>query len=121
MAASIMPFFIVVGEFFNGIIQPQSLMPAVWAYTAYYVSPFTYWISGLVSMILTPVAVTCTDSELITFDAPANSTCGEYAFDWLSTTTGYLANPDASSSCGYCQYTGGADVSFKYTMHKGGH
>ena len=50
MAASLMPFFIVMCEFFNGVLQPQRLMPAVWAYTMYYVAPFTYWIQGMVAM-----------------------------------------------------------------------
>jgi ABC-type multidrug transport system permease subunit len=112
MAASIMPFFLVMCEFFNGVLQPQSLMPAIWAYTIYYVGPFTYWITGIADIILTPISVKCLDSELIRFDAPPNTTCGEYASDWLSGTTGYLSNPDATSSCGYCQYEGGRDVSF---------
>ncbi|KAF5004030.1 hypothetical protein FDECE_9443 [Fusarium decemcellulare] len=110
MAANIMPFFIVMCEFFNGILQPQSLMPNVWAYTMYYVSPFTYWISGIVAMVLSPTAVECLDSELISFRSPSNTTCGEYAQDWLSSTTGYLFDPDAIGTCGYCQYATGKDV-----------
>ncbi|KAF4459467.1 ABC multidrug transporter [Fusarium albosuccineum] len=109
MAANIMPFFIVMCEFFNGVLQPQSLMPDVWAYTMYYVSPFTYWISGIIAMVLSPTSVKCLDSELISFRSPSNTTCGEYAQDWLSSTTGYLSDPDAIGTCGYCQYATGKD------------
>ena len=109
MAANIMPFFVVMCEFFNGVLQPKELMPAVWRYTMYYIGPFTYWISGIATMVLTGVSVTCTDSELIRFDPPSNTTCGAYAEDWLSGSKGYLANPEATSSCGYCQYSVGED------------
>ncbi|KAH6950983.1 ABC-2 type transporter-domain-containing protein [Fusarium avenaceum] len=109
MAANIMPFFVIAAELFNGILQPASLMPDVWHYTLYYVGPFTYWISGIVAIILPRIAVQCADSELIRFDAPSNSTCGTYAQDWLDTTKGYLANPDATSDCGYCQYASGEE------------
>jgi hypothetical protein len=110
MAANIMPFFIIMCEFFNGIPQPQALMPAIWAYTIYYVGPFTYWISGVVSMILTPLDARCADSELVHFEVPPNTTCAEYAGEWLSNTTGYLVDPAAFGSCGYCQYATGEEV-----------
>ncbi|KAH7174068.1 P-loop containing nucleoside triphosphate hydrolase protein [Fusarium flagelliforme] len=109
MAANIMPFFVIAAELFNGILQPASLMPAVWRFTLYYVGPFTYWISGTLAIILPRITVQCADSELIRFDAPPNWTCEAYAQDWLDTTKGYLANPDASSDCGYCQYASGEE------------
>lgn len=111
MAASIMPFFLVMCEFFNGVLQPQSLMPAIWAYTMYYIGPFTYWISGILAMILPGLTVECLDSELIRFQAPSGVTCGEYAQDWLlATSSGYLADNNATGECGYCQYAAGDEV-----------
>lgn len=112
MAASIMPLFVIVCEFFNGVLQPRALMPSVWAYTIYYIGPFTYWISGIAATVLPVVKITCADSEIVRFQAPGGSTCGDYAGDWLQSTKGYLVNPDATSDCGYCQYTDGEDVSF---------
>lgn len=111
MAASLMPFFVMICEFFNGIVQPRALMPAVWAYTMYYISPFTYWVSGIAAIILPTIEVTCSESEFTRFEPPSNSTCGEYANDWLRGTKGYLENPDATSDCGYCQYADGDAVS----------
>ncbi|KAL6918761.1 hypothetical protein FSHL1_002757 [Fusarium sambucinum] len=117
MAANIMPFFVIAAELFNGILQPASLMPDVWHYTLYYLGPFTYWISGTVAIILPRIAVQCADSELIRFNAPSNSTCGAYAQDWLDTTKGYLANPDATSDCGYCQYASGEEYLSTLQVH----
>lgn len=113
MAASVMPFFIVMCEFFTGVLQPQALMPAVWAYTMYYIGPFTYWIRGVLAVILPGLAVRCLDSELIRFSVPGGMTCGEYAQDWIAGpgVSGYLADQAASGECGYCQFAAGDEVS----------
>lgn len=111
MAASIMPLFVIVCEFFNGVLQPRELMPAVWAYTIYYIGPFTYWISGIASMVIPVVHISCKESELTHFQTPDGSTCMQYAGDWLSGSKGYLVNPDDTSDCGYCQYSDGEEVS----------
>ncbi|PGH26822.1 hypothetical protein AJ80_01401 [Polytolypa hystricis UAMH7299] len=104
MAANLMPFFLIMCELFNGVLRPQDEMPRVWAYTMYYIAPFTYWIGGILSMVLAGVPVTCEPSELTTFHAPPNQTCGEYSAAWLSSNPGYLANPNDMSSCQYCPY-----------------
>ena len=121
MAASVMPFFVMICEFFNGIVQPRALMPAVWAYTMYYISPFTYWVSGIAAIVLPTIEVTCSESEFTRFEPPSNSTCGEYANDWLKGTEGCLENPDAMSDCGYCQYADGDAVSLSPTCADDGY
>lgn len=58
VAATLMPFFIIMCELFTGILRPQSQMPAVWKYTMYYVTPFTYWIGGVLTSVLRGIPVT---------------------------------------------------------------
>lgn len=112
IAATLMPFFIIMCELFNGILQPHSQMPAFWKYTMYYVTPFTYWIGGVLTSVLRGTEVVCTQSELTIFGSPSNVTCGEYAGTWLeSKGVGYLSNPDGTGECGYCEYSHGDDVS----------
>lgn len=107
-----MPFFICVCELFNGILQPHEQMPTFWKYTMYYMTPFTYWIGGVLSAILKGTPVTCTQDELAVFRSPSNMTCAEYAGPWLSEKgRGYLSNPDEYGLCGYCEYSYGDDVS----------
>lgn len=112
IAATLMPFFIIMCELFNGILRPQSQMPAFWKYTMYYITPFTYWIGGVLTSVLRGTAVVCSQTELTIFESPPNTTCSEYAGPWLDAKgVGYLSNPDGMGECGYCEYSFGDDVS----------
>lgn len=78
----------------------------------YYITPFTYWIGGVLTSVLRGMPVTCDESELAFFRSPPNQTCEDYAGPWLeSKGVGYLSNPDSYGLCGYCEYSYGDDVS----------
>ncbi|KAL2819862.1 ABC-2 type transporter-domain-containing protein [Aspergillus cavernicola] len=110
VAATLMPFFIIMCELFNGILQPHSNMPAFWGYTMYYATPFTYWIGGVLTSVLRGMPVICDESELTVFQSPPNMTCNEYAGSWLADKgVGYLSNPEGLGECGYCEYSYGDD------------
>ncbi|KAJ5112048.1 hypothetical protein N7532_000093 [Penicillium argentinense] len=110
VAATLMPFFIIMCELFNGILRPHEQMPAFWKYTMYYITPFTYWIGGVLAAVLGGTEVICSASELTLFQSPPDMTCAQYAGDWLKQKgVGYLDNPDASGVCGYCEYSRGDD------------
>ncbi|KAL4733959.1 ABC-2 type transporter-domain-containing protein [Aspergillus similis] len=110
VAATLMPFFIIMCETMNGILQPHKNMPVFWAYTMYYITPFTYWIGGVLTSVLRGVPVICDEDELTVFQSPPNITCSDYAGPWLAKKgVGYLSNPDGSGDCGYCEYSYGDD------------
>jgi ABC-type multidrug transport system permease subunit len=114
-----MPFFIIMCELFNGILRPHQQMPAFWKYTMYYITPFTYWIGGVLSAVLRGTPVVCKESELTLFQSPPNMTCGEYAASWLSSTSfGYLSNSESTGICGYCEYSYGDDVRFDLKLSR---
>ncbi len=54
------------------------------------------------STSISGVAVTCSDSELVTFDPPPNQTCREYLASYLTSTTVRLLNPEARLRCEVC-------------------
>lgn len=107
-----MPFLVIMCELFNGILRPHDQMPVVWEYTMYYITPFTYWIGGILSTTLSGQPVVCSEADLNYFNAPPGQTCAQYAGEWIQGTTGYLANGSATGSCGYCQYEFGDEVSY---------
>ncbi|KAJ2665525.1 ATP-binding cassette transporter snq2 [Coemansia sp. RSA 1199] len=104
MAAMLSPVCTTVFALYCGILVPYSLLPGVWRYTLYWLSPYRYWLESIVSNELHSAPVRCRANELFVFDPPANTTCLEYAGKWVSQATGYLQNPDATLACNYCQF-----------------
>ena len=70
------------------------------------VSPFTYWIGGIVATELHGRTVTCSERETNVFDPPPQMSCGQYLASLASKLPGdlpgVLQNPDATSDCRYC-------------------
>jgi ATP-binding cassette, subfamily G (WHITE), member 2, SNQ2 len=104
ISSLINPFIIVLFSLFCGVTIPAPSMPAFWRAWMYQLDPFTRLIGGMMSTELHDLNVTCTPSELAIFQPPSGETCGQYAQAFLGTAIGYLANPEASVDCGYCQF-----------------
>ena len=68
----------------------------------YRLSPFTYWVSAVLSTGLANVDVTCNSDEIVRINPPSNQSCQEYLGDLVSSAGGYLVDQDATSECGYC-------------------
>ncbi|KAF2442952.1 hypothetical protein P171DRAFT_433323 [Karstenula rhodostoma CBS 690.94] len=91
---------------FNGVLQAPSSLPGFWIFM-YRVSPFTYWIGGIVSTLLHDREVICTETETSRFNPPSGQTCQAYLADYLQTAPGLLQNPDATTDCRYCPIRNG--------------
>lgn len=82
----------------------------------YRISPFTYWIGGIVGTELHGRQITCSTSEANIFNPPQGMTCGQYLQPLLEQAPGTLQNPDATSQCRYCgvsnadQLLAGSDI-----------
>jgi ATP-binding cassette subfamily G (WHITE) protein 2 (SNQ2) len=104
-AAVITGLFVSFMISFCGVVQPLSLMPQFWTFM-YKVSPLTYIIQTLMALVLHNKAVVCGEDEYSFFNPPQGMTCSEYAQPFIDETQrGYLKNPEATSNCGYCQYS----------------
>lgn len=80
----------------------------------YRANPFTYVCESLLGTSLANAPVVCAAKELVEFNAPSNSTCGEYMTTFLEAAGGYLVDGDAN----VCQYCSMADTnSFLETIH----
>lgn len=66
-------------------------------------SPFTYWVSGIVSTQLEGKPVDCSTNEVSRFPPPAGQTCAEYLAPYLRLAPGKLLNPESTTECNYCQ------------------
>ncbi|KAF1938793.1 ABC transporter CDR4 [Clathrospora elynae] len=86
---------------FCGVLAQPSEFPRFWIFM-YRLSPFTYLVSGMLSVGLANNKVQCAQNELIAFDPPQGSTCGEYISDYRAASGGYMSNPNATSGCEFC-------------------
>ncbi|CAI4734849.1 CCQ_1a_G0046980.mRNA.1.CDS.1 [Saccharomyces cerevisiae] len=88
---------------FCGAVQPASLMPGFWTFM-WKLSPYTYFLQNLVGLLMHDKPVRCSKKELSLFNPPVGQTCGEFTKPFFEFGTGYIANPDATADCAYCQY-----------------
>lgn len=100
-AASIVTLLLLLCLTFCGVLQTPSAFPGFWIFM-YRVSPFTYWVSGIVSTQLHGRAIDCSESETSIFNPPTGMTCGDYMEAYLTAAPGVLQNPSDIESCRYC-------------------
>jgi ATP-binding cassette subfamily G (WHITE) protein 2 (PDR) len=100
-AAAIVTLLFAMSLVFNGVMQSPDALPGFWIFM-YRVSPFTYWIGGIVSAQLHGKEIVCSQAELSVFQPPAGQTCGQYLAAYLQAAPGTLQNPTATSDCAYC-------------------
>ncbi|KAG9235635.1 ABC-2 type transporter-domain-containing protein [Amylocarpus encephaloides] len=108
--SNILPLFFVMFGLFNGVAQPYSQLSSIWKYWMYYTIPSQYWISGVLAATLPNIPIRCAPEEAAYFNPPPGQTCSSYASAFVTQIgQGYLTNPDATSDCGFCQYSSGAN------------
>lgn len=66
------------------------------------VSPFTYFVSSVLSTGLTGTLVECSSIEWLTVSPPDGQTCGRYLDPYIQAVKGKLLNPEASVDCKIC-------------------
>jgi len=100
------PVMITFG-LFCGVTIPRPAMPLFWRSWLNPLDPMTRLVSGMLSTELHNFTVQCAPNELAIFNPPSGQTCGQYAATFLQTAIGYISNPNATSDCGYCEFSVG--------------
>lgn len=114
-AASIVVLLTMMSTIFSGVLQTRVALPGFWVFM-YYVSPFTYWIAGIVATVLHGRPVHCSPAETLTFDPPPGMSCAEYLAPLAGQSRGTLQNPLDRAACRFCafdvadQYLAGVDI-----------
>ncbi|KAK8017797.1 hypothetical protein PG993_014123 [Apiospora rasikravindrae] len=105
-AGAIVTLLVMMSLMFCGVLQSPANLEATgfWIFM-YRLSPFTYWVGGIVATELHGRAVECAPSEMSVFSPPSGQTCSEYLEKYLSVAPGKLQNPDATADCNYCSLT----------------
>ena len=110
-ASLVNPAIITILVGFCGVLVPYSQIQEFWRYWIYYLDPFNYLISSMLTFTTYGVEVECANHEFALFDTPNGETCLEYLSTYLAGmgSRTNLVNPDATSGCKVCQYRRGSD------------
>ncbi|KAF2204557.1 ABC multidrug transporter-like protein [Delitschia confertaspora ATCC 74209] len=103
-ASGIVSLLTLMSILFNGVLQSPGNLPGFWIFM-YRVSPFTYWVGGMVATMLGGRPVECNRREVSVFDPPSGQTCGQYLERFARMAKGRIQNPNATESCRYCSMT----------------
>lgn len=69
----------------------------------YRVSPFTYFVSAVLSVGLAQTDVNCSSMELLTLSPPTpGGTCRSFLYNYTTYAGGRIINPDATANCQFC-------------------
>ncbi|KAI9502704.1 ABC-2 type transporter-domain-containing protein [Coemansia spiralis] len=104
VAAMLNPIFTAMIILFCGVTIPYGQMPKFWRSWMYWLSPYHYYVEGVITNDLHGSKVVCRSSEFFTFEPPNGQTCNDYAGKWVESAIGYINNPDDTSRCQYCSY-----------------
>ncbi|KAJ5543796.1 CDR ABC transporter [Penicillium frequentans] len=86
---------------FCGILVKKVSLPGSWTFM-YYVSPFTWLASGLLSTGVANTKIVCASNEYVKFLPPAGQSCGSYMASYISSFGGYLIDPNNTQHCEFC-------------------
>ncbi|KAF1997403.1 putative multidrug resistance ABC transporter [Amniculicola lignicola CBS 123094] len=86
---------------FCGVLASPTQLPGFWIFM-YRVSPFTYMISGMLSVGVANTKVICADNEYLRFQPADGQNCGVYMQAYKDALGGYSRDPNATSDCEYC-------------------
>jgi ABC-type multidrug transport system permease subunit len=82
-AALVNPLVISFLVLFCGVFVPYDQLNVFWRYWLYYLNPFNYVVSGILTFGIWDAKVTCNEDEFAYFD-PTNGTCAEYLSDYMA-------------------------------------
>ncbi|GME70519.1 unnamed protein product [Ambrosiozyma monospora] len=80
---------------FNGVLYYPT---GFWKFM-YRLSPFTYWVAGILSAGIGDTKVHCAEKEFVRIQPPEGQTCGEYMQPYIGSVGGYLRD---GAACDYC-------------------
>ncbi|KAF2420355.1 hypothetical protein EJ08DRAFT_673206 [Tothia fuscella] len=101
----ILTILFIMMYIFCGILTSPTELPGFWQFM-YRVNPLTYIVEGFLGTSLANAPMRCAPEEIIRFQSPNRSTCGEYLQRYIDSNGGAVLNPDVSGAqCEFCPIT----------------
>ncbi|KAK7397865.1 Multidrug resistance protein [Neonectria punicea] len=86
---------------FCGVLATSDSLPRFWIFM-YRVSPFSYLVSGMLSVAVANIDVVCASNEILSFAPPDNQTCIQFMGDYIDAVGGYLVDEANRTMCEFC-------------------
>ncbi|KAJ2907956.1 ATP-binding cassette transporter snq2, partial [Coemansia aciculifera] len=107
VASMLNPIFTSMMMLFCGVTITYSQMPRFWRSWMYWLSPYHYFIEGVIVNELHDTPIVCKPREFFSFTPAAGQSCQQFAGSFIASSRGYLDDPASTGSCGYCMYRTG--------------
>lgn len=115
VASLLVPLFFQLITRFAGAFVPPADLPSFWRAWMYPLTPFRYFLKGMLGLVVHEVPVQCAREELAVFCRPEGLAsgllgCQALAGDWVqSVGMGYLVDlaEEDEGLCGYCRFENG--------------
>lgn len=98
IGAQIATIFYATAFDYSGVLRYPS---GFWKFI-YRASPFSYYTSAMLAAVIGDTNIVCSPTELLSFTAPSNSTCGTYMQPYIAANGGYLTDPNSMTNCNFC-------------------
>jgi len=85
---------------FCGVLVQSANLPRFWIFM-YRVSPFTYFVEGILGTAVANAPAQCSSTELVRV-IPPQGTCQDYLGAYQSFAGGTLINPQSTTECEFC-------------------
>ncbi|EEH39177.2 ABC transporter CDR4 [Paracoccidioides lutzii Pb01] len=100
-AGNVLQFLFSMTLIFCGVLATSDTMPRFWIFM-YRISPFTYFVSSVLSTGVAGADVQCSSIEVLKVHPPQGRTCLQYFQPFMSLAGGRLINPDSTDVCEFC-------------------
>ncbi|KAL8673294.1 MAG: hypothetical protein Q9168_002292 [Polycauliona sp. 1 TL-2023] len=102
-AGNILNLMFTLSLIFCGVLATPAVLPGFWIFM-YRVSPFTYLVSGMLSVGLANSHISCSSEELLHFSPPPLTDCSQYLGPYIQASGGYLTSESLNSTieCVFC-------------------
>jgi ATP-binding cassette subfamily G (WHITE) protein 2 (PDR) len=83
------------------VLQPADNLPGFWIFM-YRVSPFTYFVEGMLGVAVADTIVECSPIEFLQFEPANGQDCQTYMAPYIQAAGGYLRDTAATTNCEFC-------------------
>ncbi|KAF2270328.1 ABC transporter-like protein [Lojkania enalia] len=107
-AGSVTNLLFSISLIFCGVLATPDTLPSFWIFV-YLASPFSYLMSGMLSVGLANSQISCSSEEFLRFGPPSLSNCSNYLAPYVEAVGGYLTL-DSMNSTTKCVFCGGSET-----------